>query len=229
MSKSKLTVRDVVAALAPNDMSLATDDNLIAGVEKAIRDGFTDPQDALTRAIAWRSGYLAGRSENGIAASDPVPAPQPTMQVSLDEARLQGEQNGATAERNRIKAILTDPLATDRADAAHHLAFGTDLTPAQALALLATIQPGTAAKALQSIPATIARSCHAEGGLVTFDASAGTIATVEAGGATASASVGFAPAPDPFVKADPNARNRAAWKRTTDALNAEGAQATIHG
>lgn len=233
MSKSKLTVRDVMAALAPNDTNLATDDNLILGVEKAIRDGFTDPQDALARAIAWRSGYLAGRSENGITAADPVPAPQPTMQVSLDEAREEarqrGERDGALAERNRIRAILTDPLAENRMVAAKHLAFGTDMRASEALALLFTVQPGSKAEALQSIPATVARACNAEGGLVAYDATAETIAPVGAGGATASASVGFAPAPDPFVKADPNARNRAAWKRTTDALNAEDAQATIHG
>jgi hypothetical protein len=153
--------------------------------------------------------------------ANPEAVEQPTRQAGFDEARQAGELAGATIERNRIKAILTDPLATDRADAAHHLAFGTDLTPAQALALLATVQPGTAAQALQSIPATIARACHAEGGLIAFDAALGAIAPVEAGGRPKSASIGFAPAPDPFQQSDPKAKALASWKRTTDALNAE--------
>ncbi|WP_075657388.1 hypothetical protein [Pseudochrobactrum sp. B5] len=194
------------------------------------------------RAVAVAYGTLGNGSTNdqilrhaeavfaGMQANAaPIASNQPTSGLALEEARLQGEQNGTTAERNRIRAILTDPLAENRMEAAKHLAFGTDMRASEALALLFTVKPGGKAETLQSLPSHIARTCNAPGGLVAFDASAGTIATVEAGGATGGASVGFAPAPDPFVKADPNARNRAAWKRTTDALNAEGAQATIHG
>ena len=215
---AKLAATDVLARLAPTDLHLADDDDLLAGVERAI-ENITDPQAALAYAIAFRSGLRSGPSAN---AAEPVPAPaSPAPQASINEAREQARQAGATAERARLRAILTDPLAADRWDAARHLAFHTSMTAPAAIALLQTVKPATTADALKSLPAHIARACHAEGGLVRFDASAGTIATVEAGGAPAGATLGFCPAPDPFVKADPAAQNRERWKRTTDALNAE--------
>ncbi|UWL59240.1 hypothetical protein NIK97_06705 [Brucella pseudintermedia] len=218
MKRPKLTAADVLARLAPTDLHLADDDDLLAGVERAI-ENITDPQAALAYAIAFRSGLRSGPSAN---AAEPVPAPaSPVAQASLDEVRQQAEREGALAQRERLRAILTDPLAADRWDAARHLAFHTSMTAPEAIALLQTVGPSTPADALKSLPAHVARACNSPTGLVGFNAQAGTIATVEAGGASAGASIGFAPAPDPFVKADPNARNRAAWKRTTDALNGE--------
>lgn len=142
---------------------------------------------------------------------------KPTSQRS-DGAAL----STATAytERTRIQAILNDPISQDRPKSAHHLAFNTELAADAAISLLQTLPAETAADALKSLPAHIARACHAEGGLVRFDASAGTIAPVEAGRAPAGATLGFSPAPDPFVKADPTAKNRKRWKKVTDDLNA---------
>ena len=215
---AKLAATDVLARLAPTDLHLADDDDLLAGVERAI-ENITDPQAALAYAIAFRSGLRSGPSAN---AAEPVPAPAPVAQASPDlgAVRAEAAQAGAAAERNRIKSILTDPIARERFQAAKHLAFETSMTPSEALALLFTVKPGSAAEALQSPPAHVARACHAEGGLVRFDASAGTIATVEAGGAPAGATLGFCPAPDPFIKADPAAKNRERWKKVTDDLNA---------
>jgi|GEM_PF-6458470 len=151
----------------------------------------------------------------------------PAPQASINEAREQARQAGATAERARLRAILTDPLAADRWDAARHLAFHTSMTAPEAIALLQTVKPATPADALKSLPAHVARACNAEGGLVRFDASAGTIATVEAGGAPAGATLGFCPAPDPFVQASPKAKAAASWKKVTGQLNAEADHA-IH-
>ncbi|KAB2681385.1 hypothetical protein [Brucella pseudintermedia] len=219
MKRPKLTAADVLARLAPTDIHLADDDDLLAGVERAI-ENITDPQAALAYAIAFRSGLRSGPSAN---AAEPVPAPAPVAQASPDlgAVRAEAAQAGAAAERNRIKSILTDPIARERFQAAKHLAFETSMTPSEALALLFTVKPGSAAEALRrSLPANVARACNAEGGLVRFDASAGTIATVEAGGAPAGATLGFCPAPDPFVKADPAAQSRERWKKVTDDLNA---------
>lgn len=218
MKRPKLTAADVLARLAPTDLHLADDDDLLAGVERAI-ENITDPQAALAYAIAFRSGLRSGPSAN---AAEPVPAPaSPVAQASINEAREQARQAGATAERARLRAILTCPLSADRWDAARHLAFHTSMTAPEAIALLQTVKPATPADALKSLPAHIARACNSPTGLVGFNAQAGTIETVEAGASSAGASIGFAPAPDPFAKADPNAKHRDAWKRTTSTLNAE--------
>ena len=150
-----------------------------------------------------------------------APAPQASISEARQEAEREGRLAGATAERNRIRAILTDPLAADRWDAARHLAFGTDMSAAEAVALLQTVKPATPADALKSLPAHVARACNSPTGLVGFNAQAGTIATVEAGGAPAGATLGFCPAPDPFVQASPKAKAAASWKKVTGQLNAE--------
>lgn len=223
MKKPKITTADVLARLAPTDLHLADDDDLIAGVERAI-EAIGDPQQALAYAIAYRSGLRAQSSER-VPAAEPVPVPpqQPSRQAVFDEARLAGEQAGSDAERSRIRAILTSPEAAERSEAARHLAFGTSMTPAEAKAFLQTVAPATAAEAIQRLPGTVARACHAPGGLVAFDATLGAIAPIEAGHAPAGASIGFDPAPDPFAnaKADPKTAAAASWKKVTGQLNAE--------
>lgn len=141
--------------------------------------------------------------------------------ISQNGSRMPLSSPTAYDERARINAILTDPLALDRQGAAHHLAFGTELTVEQAVALLATVAPTTPTQAIQSLPATVARAHQAEGGLLAFDATLGSIARVEAGGLPIGASIGFMPAPDPFAKSDPKAKGREQWKKITDGLNAE--------
>ncbi len=173
------------------------------------------------RILNHAEAVFAGMQANAVPADEPAPA---VAQASpdLDAVRAEAAQAGAATERNRIKAILTDPIARERFQAAKHLAFETSMTPSEALALLFTVKPGSAAEALRrSLPANVARACHAEGGLVRFDASAGTIAPVEAGRAPAGATLGFCPAPDPFVQASPKAKAAASWKKVTGQLNAE--------
>jgi len=66
------------------------------------------------------------------------------------------------AERERIKAILSDPVAQDRRQAAEALAFGSDMSAVDAVALLATLDAGAPKAAVTGM-----RSADAPGGLVT--------------------------------------------------------------
>ncbi len=230
--KPKLTAADVLARLAPGDLHLADDDDLLSGIERAI-ENLDDPKAALAFAIAYRSGLRAGASAKTVPAAEPVPAPPPQASPDLDAVRAEATQAGAAAERNRIKAILTDPIARERFQAAKHLAFETSMTPSEALALLFTVKPGSAAEALRrSLPANVARASNSAGGLALFDAAAGALASIEAGAeaATGAAIVGFEPTRDPHapMRVTPEQKTKSLWRQTTSTLNAEAAHA-IHG
>ena len=67
---------------------------------------------------------------------------------AMDTARAEGTKAGASAERERIKAILESPEASNRADAARNIALNTDMTSEQAVSLLKTL-PETKAEAPQ--------------------------------------------------------------------------------
>lgn len=68
-----------------------------------------------------------------------------------------------TAERERIKAILSDPVAQDRRQAAEALAFGSSMEAAEAISLLATLEIGAPKAAVTGM-----RAADAPGGLVTM-------------------------------------------------------------
>ncbi|MEJ2118256.1 MAG: S49 family peptidase, partial [Alphaproteobacteria bacterium] len=56
--------------------------------------------------------------------------------AKLSEAHATGLKEGATAERERIKAILGSDAAKGRTALAEHLAYETDWTPSAATAML---------------------------------------------------------------------------------------------
>lgn len=67
------------------------------------------------------------------------------------------------AERERIKSILTDPIAQDRRQAAEALAFGSSMGATEAITLLATLEVGAPKATVTGM-----RSADAPGGLVTM-------------------------------------------------------------
>lgn len=77
--------------------------------------------------------------QNGAPAADNKPG-NTTDQAALDAARSAGHAagitEGASAERGRVKAILTASEAEGRGDLASHLAFDTDMPADAAVALL---------------------------------------------------------------------------------------------
>lgn len=73
---------------------------------------------------------------------------------AIASARQEGMSAGATAERERIKAILSSDASKGREQTAQHLAFNTNSAPADALAVLATVpQASGQVSALQAMAA----------------------------------------------------------------------------
>lgn len=179
----------------------------------------TDEAKLIAFAEQWQGKAAALEPDQSISASTNIPSADEGRRDVFENARL------ATAERTRIEAILSDPVAQDRPKSAHHLAFNTELPADAAISLLQTIPAETAADAFDSLPEDIARACNAPGGLVTWDAEANALALsdISAGstGQTGSALVGFALAPDPLAKPDPREESRALWKKAIAAVNAE--------
>lgn len=111
------------------------------------------------------------------------------------------------AERERIKAILSDPVAQDRRQAAEALAFGSDMSAVDAVALLATLDAGAPKAAVPGM-----RTADAPGGLIAFDPKTGE----QVPGIVSS---------DPTPLRNPDL-TKALWKETIACINREaGAQA----
>ena len=102
-----------------------------------------------------RSGETKPRGVKMSAQLNPSPGlPDAEVEKMMSEARAEGLQAGAKAERSRIQSILGNAAAEGRTATAQHLAFNTDMAADAALALLATFpqaQPVAAAPALDPV------------------------------------------------------------------------------
>lgn len=204
-------------------------DTHIRGTDANFLEGLTEAAEMF--GLIGSEAKLVSFAEQwqGKKETKPAPTQQPVPQASLDEAREDGRRAGAAFERQRLRAILTDPLAVDRMDAAKHLAFGTSMTDKEAIAFMQTVAPATLAQALQSLPATVARACNTSTGLVAFDAAAGAIASVDVGadgGSNITPSVSlssFERTPDPHaaIRETPEQKTKSLWKKITGNLNAD--------
>ncbi|ACL57430.1 S49 family peptidase [Methylobacterium nodulans] len=121
--------------------------------EEAVAAGLVDAVGTLEEVLADLSAAPAGRStqsrSNGASMSDDKTVPGATAsgftQADLDKARTEGHaaglaegtRAGATAERERISAILGCDEAKGREASARHLALTTDMTPDAAKGALA--------------------------------------------------------------------------------------------
>lgn len=83
-----------------------------------------------------------------------------------DAAVSAASVQATTAERSRIKTILTSEAAAARPETARHLALETDMSAEAAIALLATLPAGAPTAAVAAAAAG-SRSQDAPGGLVT--------------------------------------------------------------
>lgn len=161
-----------------------------------------------------------------LAEPDPL---MPATTISVSEARAEaqslGEKSGAIEERRRISAILSDPVAAKRMEAAKHLAFNTDMTAAAAIALLHTVRPFNTIPSVTDFQRNALRACNAPGGLVAYDALAenvGALQTTDQPLMSATlCSVEATSDPHAAIRKTPEQNNKALWKRATDALNAE--------
>lgn len=130
--------------------------------EKAVRDtealtysasdaltvGLADEVLAFDEAVAAFSGVL---TTDPASTGDNSEEDNMFSQEDLDNARAEGtatgKAEGATAERARIKGILTADAAANRRDVAFHLALNTNQTVEEATGLLAITPEQAAAPA----------------------------------------------------------------------------------
>jgi len=111
---------------------------LTYSAEEAIEIGFADEVRAIDEALAGFSGFSATPGE--IVMSDDTIKQQEAAQVdeaALESARAEGRTEGATAERERIQAILGCDEAKTRSALANHLAMNTDQSVESAKGILA--------------------------------------------------------------------------------------------
>ncbi|MGP3711761.1 S49 family peptidase [Brucella sp. RRSP16] len=179
--------------------------------------------DVLIGSAAVAAG-MADRIGNFEAVIKELSGRRPTAQRSNGMALSTAT---ADTERTRIHAILSDPLAQDRAKSAHHLAFNTELTADAAISLLQTIPAETAPDAFDSLPEDIARACNAPGGLVLWDAEANALALsdISAGntGQTLSSlvcSVEHTPDPHAAIRTTPEQKAKSLWQKAIGEINA---------
>ncbi|MCP4564055.1 MAG: hypothetical protein GY873_30155 [Bosea sp.] len=134
---------------------------------------------ALAAAAAVAEGAAAPAVTPAAAAPAPA-APAPAAQQPVDLNAVRNEAR--TAERDRIKAIVTHPEAEGRAAMAQHLAFSTDLAADTAGGLLATAPKAEAAPVRTLTGATVPQPNIAPqgGGSEPGDAKASLSAAVQA-------------------------------------------------
>lgn len=146
------------------------------------------------REAAQSTSTLAVAAGTEPAAPAPAPAPAPASAAATAPAAAAPAQPAPaldavaitaaarTAERDRIKAIITHPEADGRAAMAQHLAFSTDLAADTAGGLLATAPKAEAAPPRSLTGATVPQPNIAPqgGGSDSGDAKAGLTAAVQA-------------------------------------------------
>lgn len=102
-----------------------------------------------------RSNTMSNANSSGGAVTQPA-----VTQEQVDAARADGlkagKAEGVTAERARIKSILTHAEASGREQLAQHLAFSTDQSVDAATALLAVSPKAAAAQAKSALDAHMA-------------------------------------------------------------------------
>ncbi len=212
---------------------LVNDSNFIRAVAIAYEAiGFGATNDQILR---HAEAVFAGMQANSVPSAEPVPLKQLISQTDINEARAaaerQGVKDGAIAERIRIGAILSNPLATNRMDAAKHLAFTTDMEPDAAIALLHTVDPFSTFPSSKDFQQNSLRACNAQGGLVTYEALTESVTTFQSEYVSSASALLCAveATSDPYasVRTSPEQKNKARWKSITDELNTKANHA-IH-
>lgn len=97
----------------------------------------------------------ANQQPNGAAPTNSAVTAEQTT-AARAEGLAEGTAAGATAERGRIKAILTHAEAEGRQDLAQHLAFDTDMSAEASVAILAKTPKAEPAAAKSPLEAAMA-------------------------------------------------------------------------
>lgn len=96
------------------------------------------------------------KTKPNAAAADPNAASAEQITAARAEGIVEGTAAGASAERGRIKAILTHAEAEGRQDLAQHLAFDTDMAAEASVAILAKTPKAAPASAKSPLEAAMA-------------------------------------------------------------------------
>jgi signal peptide peptidase SppA len=99
------------------------------------------------------AGTLPRPKSRSSAAKGQTMTDKTHTQADIDAAATAARAEAKIAERTRIGAILNHPEAQGRADQANHLAFKTDMPPADAVSLLATGSKAAPVTAAATTPA----------------------------------------------------------------------------
>lgn len=124
----------------------------------------------------------------GMTEADHQAAVATAVAAATTEATAKATAEATAAERGRIKSIITSESAASRADLASHLAFETDFSAAQAVAILDKA-PAAQAAGNGGASATLATlmAAHGASGVTQQDAS--TQSTTQAADSNKSASI----------------------------------------
>lgn len=183
----------------------------------------TDEAKLIAFAEQWQGKAATLEPDQSISSSTNIPSTDEGRRDVFENARLAS----TTAERTRIEAILSDPVAQDRAKSAHHLAFNTELTADVAISLLQTIPAETAIHEFESDLGDFARSSNAFGGLAIWDAEAGK--PVSASPMAINTEHGMSalidpiePTPDPHaaIRTTPEQKAKSLWQKAIGEVNA---------
>lgn len=120
-----------------SEQSVRDTQALTYSAEEAVEKGLADKVASFDAAVDDFATSLDQQPQGVQMSTTQAPAASTFAQADLDAARAEGMAAGATAERERIKAIQTSAEAADRSALASHLAFNTDMSPEAANSVLA--------------------------------------------------------------------------------------------
>jgi signal peptide peptidase SppA len=135
-------VSAVARGRAMEEQAVRDTEALTYTATQAVSIGFADSIGSLDDAVAAFAAFLDDQSDNqGEEAMAEEAKTSAVDQAAVDAARTEGQttgrSEGATAERERIAAILGCDEAKDRPALAQHIAMKTAMSPDEAKAMLA--------------------------------------------------------------------------------------------
>lgn len=127
----------VARNLGLDEEAVRNTEALTYSAEEAVEIGFADEIQAADEALAGFSGLSATPGEIVMSKETEQQAAAQVDEAALESARAEGRKEGATAERERIQAILGCDEAKSRSALANHLAMNTEQSVESAKGILA--------------------------------------------------------------------------------------------
>jgi signal peptide peptidase SppA len=144
----EIFVTSVARNRAMDEKAVRATEALCFTAAEAVENGLADSVGPLDDAVAAFNADLSAADDEGdeeMSTATTAAAQAATDKTAIDAARAEGVtagtaegvKQGATAERERISAILGSEEAKDRRELAEHLAFGSDMSADAAKGILA--------------------------------------------------------------------------------------------